>query len=79
MRPDRIVVGECRGVEAIEMLQAFNTGHDGSFSTGHANSAKDMLSRLETMALGAGEIPLDGIAFADRFGGGSDHSFGAYA
>ena len=51
MRPDRIIVGECRGQEALEMLQAFNTGHDGSFSTGHANSARDMLSRLETMVL----------------------------
>ncbi len=61
MRPDRIVVGECRGPEAIDMLQAFNTGHDGSFSTGHANSARDMLSRLETMALGAGEIPLHAL------------------
>ena len=70
MRPDRIVVGECRGVEAIEMLQAFNTGHDGSFSTGHANSAKDMLSRLETMALGAGEIPL--VALRSQIASGVD-------
>ena len=67
MRPDRIVVGECRGVEAIEMLQAFNTGHDGSFSTGHANSAKDMLSRL---ALGAGEIPL--VALRSQIASGVD-------
>ena len=51
MRPDRIIVGEVRGGEALEMLQAMNTGHDGSLSTGHANSAKDMLSRLETMAV----------------------------
>ena len=51
MRPDRIIVGEVRGGEALEMLQAMNTGHDGSLSTGHANSAKDMLSRLETMVL----------------------------
>ena len=70
MRPDLIVVGECRGVEAIEMLQAFNTGHDGSFSTGHANSAKDMLSRLETMALGAGEIPL--VALRSQIASGVD-------
>ncbi|MFR6537457.1 MAG: CpaF family protein [Lachnospiraceae bacterium] len=70
MRPDRIVVGECRGVEAIEMLQAFNTGHDGSFSTGHANSAKDMLSRLETMALAAGEIPL--LALRSQIASGVD-------
>ncbi len=61
MRPDRIIVGECRGKEALEVLQAFGTGHDGSFSTGHANSAKDMLSRLETMALMAGEMPLAAI------------------
>lgn len=61
MRPDRIIVGECRGQEAAEMLQAFNTGHDGSFSTGHANSAKDMLARLETMVLMAREIPLESI------------------
>jgi pilus assembly protein CpaF len=61
MRPDRIIVGECRGQEAVEMLQAFNTGHDGSFSTGHANSAEDMLARLETMALTAGEIPITAI------------------
>ncbi len=47
MRPDRIIVGEVRGAEALDMLQAMNTGHDGSLSTGHANSAEDMLSRLE--------------------------------
>lgn len=51
MRPDRIVVGEVRGAEALDMLQAMNTGHDGSLSTGHANSTRDMLSRLETMVL----------------------------
>lgn len=61
MRPDRIIVGECRGKEALEVLQSFGTGHDGSFSTGHANSAKDMLTRLETMALMAGEMPLAAI------------------
>ena len=61
MRPDRIVVGECRGAEALEMLQAFNTGHDGSLSTGHSNSCKDMLSRLETMVLMGAEIPLSAI------------------
>ena len=49
MRPDRIIVGECRGAEALDMLQAMNTGHDGSLSTGHANSDRDMLLRLETM------------------------------
>lgn len=62
MRPDRIVVGEVRGAEALDMLQAMNTGHDGSLSTGHANSANDMLSRLETMVLGGAEgLPLEAI------------------
>jgi pilus assembly protein CpaF len=62
MRPDRIVVGECRGAEALDMLQAMNTGHDGSMSTGHANSPRDMLSRLETMVLMAGmDLPLKAI------------------
>ena len=59
MRPDRIIVGEVRGAEALDMLQAMNTGHDGSLSTGHANSTADMLSRLETMVLqGAEGLPL---------------------
>lgn len=48
MRPDRIIVGECRGAEALDMLSAMNTGHDGSLSTGHANSCRDILSRIET-------------------------------
>ena len=61
MRPDRIIVGEVRGAEAIDMLQCMNTGHDGSMSTGHANSAADMLSRLETMALFASDIPIQAI------------------
>ena len=62
MRPDRIVVGEVRGREALDMLQAMNTGHDGSLSTGHANSTKDMLSRMETMVLmGAEGLPLEAI------------------
>ena len=62
MRPERIVVGEVRGAEALDMLQAMNTGHDGSLSTGHANSTKDMLSRLETMVLqGAAGLPLEAI------------------
>lgn len=62
MRPDRIVVGEVRGAEALDMLQAMNTGHDGSLSTGHANSTFDMLSRLETMVLqGAAGLPLEAI------------------
>ncbi len=62
MRPDRIIVGEVRGGEALDMLQAMNTGHDGSLSTGHANSAEDMLSRLETMVLQGSEgLPLPAI------------------
>lgn len=62
MRPERIVVGEVRGAEALDMLQAMNTGHDGSLSTGHANSTHDMLSRLETMVLqGAAGLPLEAI------------------
>jgi pilus assembly protein CpaF len=62
MRPDRIVVGECRGGEAIDMLQAMNTGHDGSLTTGHANSPRDILRRLETMVLLSGvEIPVKAI------------------
>jgi pilus assembly protein CpaF len=61
MRPERIVVGEVRGSEALDMLQAMNTGHDGSLSTGHANSTKDMLSRLETMVLTGADIPLEAI------------------
>ncbi|MBO1304406.1 MULTISPECIES: CpaF family protein [Faecalibacterium] len=62
MRPDRIIVGEVRGAEALDMLQAMNTGHDGSLSTGHANSAEDMLSRLETMVLqGEAALPLKAI------------------
>lgn len=62
MRPERIVVGEVRGAEALDMLQAMNTGHDGSLSTGHANSANDMLSRLETMVLtGAEGLPLEAV------------------
>jgi pilus assembly protein CpaF len=62
MRPDRIVVGECRSGEALDMLQAMNTGHDGSLSTGHANTPRDMLSRLETMVLMAGvDLPVRAI------------------
>lgn len=62
MRPERIIVGEVRGGEALDMLQAMNTGHDGSLSTGHANSTQDMLSRLETMVLqGAAGLPLEAI------------------
>ncbi|MCR5675552.1 MAG: CpaF family protein [Lachnospiraceae bacterium] len=61
MRPDRIIVGEVRGSEAIDMVQAMNTGHDGSMSTGHANSARDMLARLETMILMGMDLPLPAI------------------
>ena len=62
MRPDRIVVGEVRSGEALDMLQAMNTGHDGSLTTGHANSPRDMLSRLETMVLMAGmDLPVKAI------------------
>jgi pilus assembly protein CpaF len=62
MRPDRIIVGECRGGEALDMLQAMNTGHDGSLATGHANTPRDMLARLETMVLLAGvELPVKAI------------------
>jgi pilus assembly protein CpaF len=82
MRPDRIIVGECRGGEALDMLQAMNTGHDGSLTTGHANSPRDLLSRLEVMVLMAGmELPvraireqiasaLDIIVQLSRFGDG---------
>ena len=61
MRPDRIVVGEVRGKEAVDLLQCLNTGHDGSMSTGHSNSAKDMISRLETMVLMGMDLPIDAV------------------
>ncbi|MCC8151955.1 MAG: CpaF family protein [Lachnospiraceae bacterium] len=61
MRPDRIIVGEIRGGEALDMLQSLNTGHDGSLSTGHANSSEDMLSRMETMVLMAMDLPMEAI------------------
>lgn len=61
IRPDRVIVGEVRGAEAIDMLQAMNTGHDGSLSTGHANSARDMIARLETMVLMGMDLPLPAI------------------
>ncbi len=61
MRPDRIIVGECRGSEALDMLQAMNTGHDGSMTTGHANSPADMMRRLETMVLLAADMPIRAI------------------
>lgn len=61
MRPSRVLVGECRGAEALDVLQAMNTGHDGSLSSGHSNSCRDMLSRLETMVLMGIELPLPAI------------------
>lgn len=61
MRPTRIIVGEVRGAEAVDMLQCMNTGHDGSMSTGHANSGKDMLARLENMVLMGMELPLTAV------------------
>ncbi|MUT68064.1 CpaF family protein [Paenibacillus sp. NEAU-GSW1] len=61
MRPNRIIVGEVRGGEALDMLQAMNTGHSGSMSTGHSNGARDMMARLETMALGAADMPVQVI------------------
>lgn len=61
MRPDRIIVGEVRGEEAVDMLQAMNTGHDGSMCTGHSNSAEDMISRLENMVLSGMDIPIQAI------------------
>jgi len=61
MRPDRLIVGECRGPEALDMLQAMNTGHDGSLTTIHANNPVDMLMRLETMVLMAVEMPVRAI------------------
>lgn len=60
-RPDRIIVGEVRGAEALDMLSAMNTGHEGSLSTGHANSTEDMLSRIETMVLMGAELPVEAI------------------
>ena len=61
MRPDRIVVGECRGAEALDMLQSMNTGHDGSLSTAHSNSCEDMIHRLETMVMMGMNLPVDAI------------------
>ncbi len=71
MRPDRIVIGEVRGAEALDMLQAMNTGHDGSLATGHSNSPRDMISRLETMVLLAG-IDLPVKAIRDQISGALD-------
>lgn len=70
MRPERIIVGECRGDEALDMLQAMNTGHNGSLSTGHANSPIDMIARLETMVLMGCEMPLQAIR--SQIAGGID-------
>jgi len=70
MRPDRIIVGECRGAEALDMLSAMNTGHDGSLSTGHANSCRDILSRIETMVIMGQELPL--LAIRQQIASGID-------
>ena len=72
MRPDRIIVGECRGAEALEVLTAANTGHDGTLSTGHANSCRDMVSRLETMVLMAGDVDLPLSAIRKQIASGID-------
>ncbi|MCR5097390.1 MAG: CpaF family protein [Lachnospiraceae bacterium] len=72
MRPDRIVVGECRGAEALEVLTAANTGHDGTLSTGHANSCRDMVSRLETMVLMASDVDLPVSAIRKQIASGID-------
>ena len=61
MRPDRLIVGECRGGEALDMLQAMNTGHDGSMTTVHANSANEVIERLELLVLMAVELPIKAI------------------
>ena len=61
MRPDRIIVGECRGAEALDMLQAMNTGHDGSMTTVHANSAREVIERLEVLVLMAADLPVASI------------------
>ena len=72
IRPDRIIVGECRGPEALDVLQAMNTGHDGVLSTGHANSCRDMISRLETMVLMAGDVDLPIAAIDKQIASGID-------
>ena len=61
MRPDRIIVGECRGGEALDMIQAMNTGHDGSMTTVHANSAREVIERLEVLVLMAADLPVTSI------------------
>lgn len=72
IRPDRIIVGECRGAEALDMLQALNTGHDGTLSTGHGNSSYDMISRLETMVLMADDVALPLMAIDKQIASGID-------
>lgn len=72
IRPDRIIVGECRGAEALDMLQALNTGHDGTLSTGHGNSSIDMISRLETMVLMADDVDLPITAIDKQIASGVD-------
>ena len=75
MRPDRIIVGEVRGAEALDMLQAMNTGHDGSLTTVHGNSPRDALARIETMVLMAGfDLPVRAIRAAGRLGARPDRA-----
>ena len=79
MRPDRIIVGEVRGGEAVDMLQALNTGHDGKSGTAHANSSRDMLSRLETMQAYGRGASTGGETQTDCFRRGHSDSFGENA
>ena len=79
MRPDRIIVGECRGGEALDMLQAMNTGHDGSMTTVHANSAEEVIKRLEVLVLMAVDLPVRVDPPADRLGDRPDRADHAHA
>ena len=79
MRPDRIIVGECRGGEALDMIQAMNTGHDGSMTTVHANSAEEVVERLEVLVLMAADLPGDLHPPPDRFGPGPDRAHQPHA
>ncbi len=75
MRPDRIIVGECRGVEALDMVQAMNTGHDGSMTTVHANSSLEVIERLELLMLMGADLPISSLASTDRLGHRHHHSY----
>ncbi len=72
MRPDRVIVGECRGPEALDMIQAMNTGHDGSMTTVHANSAREVIERLEVLVLMAADLPVSLDPPPDGLGAGLD-------